>query len=153
MNFVGRSGPCSVQKGQRESSSYTLEVLKERLRPRDAVQTTTRGYEYAVSDAVAPNVPCHVPNGDIVSECGQSELPRPIHSDEKADHDPFFVQPCVKEVVNAQCATPQKPVISMSGKEPLRRLKLHRQNHTKCTHFGPCKKNVFHRLCLLKTDY
>ena len=25
----------------------------------------------------------------------------------------------------------------------LRRLKLHGQNHTKCTQFGPCKKNSF----------
>ena len=32
----------------------------------------------------------------------------------------------------------------------LRRLKLHGQNHTKCTQFGPCKKNVFHRLTFLK---
>ena len=35
----------------------------------------------------------------------------------------------------------------------LRRLKLHGQNHTKCTQFGPCKKIVFHRLCFLKTEY
>ena len=35
----------------------------------------------------------------------------------------------------------------------LRRLKLHGQNHTKCTQFGPCKKIVFHSLCFLKTEY
>ena len=35
----------------------------------------------------------------------------------------------------------------------LRRLKLHGQNHTKCTQFGPCKKIVFHGLCFLKTEY
>ena len=35
----------------------------------------------------------------------------------------------------------------------LRRLKLHGQNHTKCTQFGPCKKIVFHRLCFLKPEY
>ena len=35
----------------------------------------------------------------------------------------------------------------------LRRLKLHGQNHTKCTQFGPCKKIVFHRLSFLKTEY
>ena len=35
----------------------------------------------------------------------------------------------------------------------LRRLKLHGQNHIKCTQFGPCKKNVFYRLCFLKTEY
>ena len=32
-------------------------------------------------------------------------------------------------------------------------LKLHGQNHTKCTQFGPCKKIVFHRLCFSKTEY
>ena len=35
----------------------------------------------------------------------------------------------------------------------LRRLKLHGQNHTKCTQFGPCKKKIFHRLSFLKTEY
>ena len=35
----------------------------------------------------------------------------------------------------------------------LRQLKLHGQNHTKCTPFGPCKKIVFHRLFFLKTEY
>ena len=35
----------------------------------------------------------------------------------------------------------------------LRRLKLHGQNHTKCTQFGPCKEKVFHRLCFSKTEY
>ena len=35
----------------------------------------------------------------------------------------------------------------------LRRLKLHGQNHTKCTQLRPCKKIVFHRLCFLKTEY
>ena len=35
----------------------------------------------------------------------------------------------------------------------LRRLKLHGQNHTKCTQFGPCKKIVFHGRCFLKTEY
>ena len=35
----------------------------------------------------------------------------------------------------------------------LRRLKLHGQNHTKCTQIGPCKKIVFHRLCFFKTEY
>ena len=34
-----------------------------------------------------------------------------------------------------------------------RLLKLHGQNHTKCTQFGPCKKKVFHRLRFLKTEY
>ena len=35
----------------------------------------------------------------------------------------------------------------------LRQLKLHGQNHTKCTQFGPCKKIVFHRLSFSKTEY
>ena len=35
----------------------------------------------------------------------------------------------------------------------LRRLKLHGQNHTKCTQFGPCKKIVFYNPCFLKTEY
>ena len=35
----------------------------------------------------------------------------------------------------------------------LRRLKLHGQNHTKCTQFGPCKTIVFDRLIFLKTEY
>ena len=37
--------------------------------------------------------------------------------------------------------------------QKLRRLKLHGQNHTKCTQFGTCRKIVFHRLCFLKTEY
>ena len=35
----------------------------------------------------------------------------------------------------------------------LRQLKLHGQNHSKCTQFGPCKKKVFNRPCFLKTEY
>ena len=35
----------------------------------------------------------------------------------------------------------------------LRRLKLHGQNHTKCTQFGPSRKIVYHRLSFLKTEY
>ena len=47
-----------VQKNQRQSSGYTLDVLKNQLRPRDAVETTPGGDEYIVSDTVAPNFPC-----------------------------------------------------------------------------------------------
>ena len=67
--------PAMVQEIRRESSSYTLDVLKKKLRPRDAVQTTPGGDKYFVSDTVAPNSPCHVPNPDVASECGLCELP------------------------------------------------------------------------------
>ena len=108
-----------VQEIQRESRGYTLDVLKKQLRPRHAVETTPGGDEYIVSDTVAPNSPCHVPNADIVSECGLSELPSAIHSDDETKHDAFFVQTCVEEVENAEYAAPQKPLLSMRGEEPL----------------------------------
>ena len=38
-------------------------------------------------------------------------------------------------------------------REILKRLKLHGQNHTKCTQSGPCKKIIFHRLCFFKIEY
>ena len=62
------------------------------------METTPRGDEYVVSDNVAPNSPCRVSNPDVVSECGLSELPSSIHSDDETEHDPFFVQTCVGEV-------------------------------------------------------
>ena len=37
----------------------------------------------------APNSPCHVPVPDGVSECGLSELPSSIHSDDETEHDAF----------------------------------------------------------------
>ena len=77
------------------------------------------GDEYVVSDTVAPNSPCRVSNRDVVSECGLSELPSSIHSDDKTEHDAFFVQTCVEEVENADYAAPQKPLLSMRGEEPL----------------------------------
>ena len=43
-----------VHEIQRESCAFTLEVLKNHLRPRDAVETTLGGDEYVVSDTVAP---------------------------------------------------------------------------------------------------
>ena len=55
--------PAPVHEIQRDSTGYTLDVLKDRLRPRDAVETTPGGDEYMVSDAVAPNTPCHIPMG------------------------------------------------------------------------------------------
>ena len=68
-----------VQEIQRESSGFTLDVLKNQLRPRDAAETTPGGEEYVVSDTVAPNCPFRVSNPDVVSECGLSELPSSIH--------------------------------------------------------------------------
>ena len=108
-----------VQKFQRESSGFTLDVLKNDLRPRDAVETIPGGDEYVVSDAVAPNSPCHVSKPDVVSECGLSELPSSIHSGDEAEHDAFFVQTCVEEVENAEYAAPLRPLLSMRGEEPL----------------------------------
>ena len=111
--------PAFVQDVQPESSGYTLYVLKDQLRPQDAVETTPRGDEYVLSNAVAPNFPCHVPNPDVVSECGLSELPSSLQSDEETEHDAFFVQTCVEEVEYPEYATPQKPLLYMRGEEPL----------------------------------
>ena len=58
--------PAMVQETQRENGSYTLDVLKKQLRPRDAVETTSGGDEYVVSDTAAPNSPCCVSNPDVV---------------------------------------------------------------------------------------
>ena len=99
---------ATVQEIQRESDRYIVSVLKDQLRPQDAVETTPGGDEYVVSDTTAPNSPCRVPNPDVVSDCGLSELPSSIHSDDETDHDAFFVQTCVEEVKNAKYATPQK---------------------------------------------
>ena len=111
--------PAMVQKIQRESSGFNLDVLKNQLRPRDAMETTPGGDEYVLSDTVAPNSPCCLSNPDVVSECGLSELPSSIHSDDETEHDAFFVQTCVEEVENAKYATPLKPLLSMRGEEPL----------------------------------
>ena len=111
--------PALVQKIQRESSGHTLDVLKDRLRPPDAVQNTPGGDEYVVSDTVAPSSPCFVPNPDVVSECGLSELLRSMHYDDETEHDAFFVQTCVEEVENADYAAPQKPLLSMREDQPL----------------------------------
>ena len=71
-----------------------------------------------MSDAAAPNSPCHVSNPDVVSECGLSELPSSIHPDDETDHDAFFVETRVVEVENAEFATPQKPLLSMRREQP-----------------------------------
>ena len=111
--------PAIVQEIQLESSGYTPNVLKNQLRPRDAVETTPGGDEYVVSDTVAPNSPCRVPSPDVVSECGLSELPCSIHSDDETEQDAFFVQTCMEEVENADYAAPQNPLLAMRGEEPL----------------------------------
>ena len=111
--------PAMVQEIQRESSGLTLDVLKNQLRPGDAVETTAGGDEYVMSDTVTINSPCGVSNPDVVSECGLSELPSSIQSDDEPEHDAFFVQTCVEEVENAEYAAPLKPLLSMTGEEPL----------------------------------
>ena len=108
-----------VQEIQGESSGYTLDFLRNHPQPQDAVETTPGGDEYVPSDTVAPNSPCCVANPDVVSECGLSELPSSIHSDDETEHDAFLVQTCVKKVENAEYAAPLKPLISMRGEELL----------------------------------
>ena len=105
-----------VQEIKRESSGFTLDVLINHLRPRDAVETTPGGDEYVVSDTVASNSPCRVSNPDVISECGLSELPSSIHSDVETEHDAFFVQTCVEEVENAEYAAPLKSLLSIGGR-------------------------------------
>ena len=69
--------------------------------------------------STAQSSPCHVPNPHVVSECGLSELPSSIHSDDETEHDAFFGQTCVEEVDTAEYAAPQKPPRSWRGEEPL----------------------------------
>ena len=108
-----------VQTIQRESDGLTLGGLKDRLRPQDAIETIPGGDEYGVTNTNAPNSLCHVPVPDGVSECGLSELNSSIHSDNKTQHDAFFVQTCVEEVENAEYTTPLKPLLSMRVDDPL----------------------------------
>ena len=108
--------PAMVQEIQRESSGFTLDVLKNQLRPRDTVETTPGGDEYIVSKTVAPNSPCRVSNPDVVSECGLCELFSSIHSDDETEHDAFFVQTCVEEVDTAEYAAPLKPPTLHEGR-------------------------------------
>ena len=104
---------------KRESDGLALDDLKDGLRPQDAIETIPGGDEYVVTNNTAPNSPCHVPIPDGVSECGLSELPSSIHSDDETEHDAFFVQTCVEEVENAEYVAPLKPLLSMRGEEPL----------------------------------
>ena len=111
--------PTLVQAIQRERDRLALGDLKDRLRPQDAVETIPGGDEYVVTDTNAPNSPCHVPVPDGVSECGLSELPSSIHSDDETEHDAFFVQTCVEEVENAEYVAPLKPLLSMRVEDPV----------------------------------
>ena len=72
-----------------------------------------------MTDTNAPNSPCHVPVPDGVSECGLSELPSSIHSDDETEHDAFFVQTCVEEVESAEYVAPLKPLLSMRVEDPV----------------------------------
>ena len=98
--------PAMLKEIQRESSGYTLDVLKKQLRPQDAVETIPGGEEYVVSDTVAPNSPCRAPKHDVVSECGLSELPSSIQSDDETEYDALFAQTCMEEMDNANYAAP-----------------------------------------------
>ena len=71
-----------------------------------------------MSDTVALNSPCPVPNPDVVWGCGLSELPSSIHPDDETEHHAFFVQKCVEKVENAECAAPEKVLLSMRAEEP-----------------------------------
>ena len=108
-----------VQTIQHESDGLALGDLKDRLRPQDAIQAIPGGDKYVLTNNYASNSPCHVSIPDGVTECGLSELPSSIHSDDETDHDAFFVQTCVEEVENAEYVSPLKPLLSMRGEEPL----------------------------------
>ena len=108
-----------VQAIQRESDGLTLDDLKDRLRPQDAIETIPGGDEYVVTNTNGSNSPCHVPVPDGVSECGLSELPSPIHSDDKTEHDAFFVQTCVEEVDSAEYVASLKPLLSIRVRDPV----------------------------------
>ena len=108
-----------VQAIQRESNGLTLGALKDRLRPRDAIETIPGGDEYIVTNTNVPNSPCNLPVPDGVSECGLSELPSSIHSDYETEHDAFLEQTCVEEVENAEYVAPLKPLLSMRVEDPV----------------------------------
>ena len=72
-----------------------------------------------MTDTKAPNSLCHVPVPDGVSECGISELPSSIHSDDETEHDTFFVQTCVEEVEKAEYVAPLKSLLSMRLEDPV----------------------------------
>ena len=140
--------PGMVQEIQPERDGYTLSVMKDRLRPQDAVETTPGADKYVVSDNTAPNSPCHVPNPDVVSECELSVLRSSIHSDDKTEQDTFFVQTCVEDVYNAEHAAPQNPLLSMRGEESLDE-EVDRQSRLR-EYFGPKRRLVAKKPCYAK---
>ena len=111
--------PTLVQAIQRESDRLALGDLKDRLRPQDAIETTPGEDEYVVTNTHAPNSPCYVSVPDEVPECGPSELPSSIHSDDETEQDAFFVQTCVEEVENAEYVAPLNPLLSMRVEDPV----------------------------------
>ena len=102
-----------VQAIQRGSDGLTLGYLKDRLRPQDAIETIPGGDEYVVTNTNAPSSPWHVPDPEGVPECGLSELPGSIHSDDETEQDAFLVQTCVEEMENAEYVAPLEPLLSM----------------------------------------
>ena len=112
-------GSALVWDIQRESDGLAFGDLKNRLRPQDAIETIPGGDEYVVTNTNAPNSPCDVPVPDGIFECGLSELPSSIHSDDKTEHDAFFVQTCVEEVKNAEYVARLKPLLSMRVEDPV----------------------------------
>ena len=108
-----------VQDIQRESDGLTLGDLKDRLQPQDAIETILGGDEYVVTNTNAPHSPCCVTVPDGVSECGLSELPSSIHSDDETEHDTFLVKTCVEEVENAEYDAQLKPLLSMRVEDPV----------------------------------
>ena len=63
-----------------------------------------------------PVSPCYVPVLDGVSECGLSELPSSIQSDDETEHDAFFVQTCAEEVENAEYVRTETPTLHEGGR-------------------------------------
>ena len=108
-----------VQAIQQKSDELALGDLKDRLRPQETIEIIPGGDEYIVTNTNAPNPPCNVPVPDGVSECGLSELPSSIHSDDETEHDTFFMQTCVGEVENAEYVAPLKLLRSMRVEEPV----------------------------------
>ena len=75
-----------VQEIQFDNSGYSLDALK-----RHPVQTTPGASEYHLSDAAALRTPCNVPNIDVVSWSGLSELHGSMNCDDETDQQAYFV--------------------------------------------------------------
>ena len=159
-----------VQTIQGESDGLTMGDLKDRLQPQNPIETIPGGDEHVVTSTNAPNSPCHVPVADGVSECGLSELPSSIHSDDETEHDAFVMQTCVGEVENAEYVAPLKTLLSMRVNDTLdeeldpwsrlreyvdskRRLVAKKLRYAKPTHSSwPQKRGCMQDLFQLKED-